>query len=218
LKLIFAILLLLLQAPSYGQYNDDYYLYVGKVDGQTKADFLKGFDEYDVKRDSLLEIKPITQSEYQIEIRLYETPSAMSVTTCTVLYYDYSFKIKRSMKVSGGWDKNWFPIIGNPLDKVNADSVFKKLVNNGIFSLPEFSPENNSQILTKRGLIKSNAVCGVTDGCRYYIQIKLNDVYKKIYFSDMEAAQLACFPDNHITKRKKAIVEELKSNARLKKK
>ena len=215
MRLIVTILLLIQLSSAYAQPVKDYALYVGKVSGTTKSEFNKTLSGYDLGRDSALKLANITESGNLVEIRLYERPS-ISVETCTILYFDSSFHVKRVSKVSPGWELKYKAQAIKPVEKIKADSVFKELVKYGIFKLPAYgSYDDEGSVLTPKGLIKNGALCGVTDGVSYIIHIKIQDVYKAIYFSSNEAAQLNCYPDDDIIRRKKNIVEQLEANMRL---
>jgi len=203
----------------YSQNVKDYSIYVGKVVGLAKNEFLSTLDEYDLRRDSTLQLNILTDSKNLIEIRLYERPSAMAVETCTLLYFDSNFHVRRVTKIFNDWEKNFSAKAGKPIENIKADSAFYDLVKNGIFNLPKYSSyDSEGTILTAKGFIKNGALCGVTDGVSYIIHIKLQDVYKTIYFSSMDEVQLKCFPDNDVIRRKKNIVEQLEANIRFVKK
>ena len=74
---------------SYSQNAKDYSIYVGRVEGITKQQFIDTINEVDLWRDSLLQISPIVKSNYPIEIRLYESLSGSAVQSCTILYWLY---------------------------------------------------------------------------------------------------------------------------------
>lgn len=219
MKLIYTILFLLLTVICYSQNVKDYSIYVGKVAGVTKNEFISALDGRAIRRDSALELSNLTDSKNLIEIRLYEIPAAMAVQTCTILYFDSSFHVKRVTKVFHDWEKKYNAQARNSVENIKADSAFYEIVKNGIFSLPKYDTyDGEGTILTTRGFVKNVALCGVTDGLDYLIQIKLQDVYKTINFSSREAVQLKCYPDNDVIRRKKNIVEQLEANIRFVKK
>lgn len=198
----------------YSQSAKDYSIYVGKVEGVTKTQFIDAVSEGDIWSDSLLQLVSIVKSNYPIEIRLYENVSAMAVASCTTLFYDTAFHVTRILKAYNGWEKEYNAKAYYPLENINADTAFNEMVKNGIFSLPEFGTYDSSRkVLTPQGFIKNGALCGVTDGFIYTIQVKVHDVYKMIYFSSNDKAQLRCYPDNDIIRRKMNVVNQLKPNA-----
>ena len=193
--------------------NHDYSIYVGKVKGITKTEFIKKCDKYDKWNDSLLNLEPLYESIYPIEIRLYENRSAMAIRTCTILYFDSSFHKIRVSKIYSRWLLEFEGKDDFSLDSIRADSTFYELVKNGIFSLNEYSEKyNDAQVLTKNGLILSQPFCVSTDGCSYKIQIKLNNIYKSILHDTDDEVQLHCTPDNNEIFRKKNIVDQLRAN------
>ncbi len=198
--------------------TSDYSIYVGRITGSSKTVFLKQYDEYDKKIDSLLQLEPLFKSKYPIEIRLYEKPSAMAIQTCTILFFDTVFHKKRISKIYNGWEKTFTSKDYFRLDDVRADSTFYELVRNGIFALDEYSQNyDDVKVLTKNGFELSKPLCGSTDGCTYEIKIKLYDIYKNIYHSTNDNAQLICTPDNNEVWRKKNIVDALRANIQFEK-
>ena len=218
MKYIFTIFFSLLTSFCYSQKANKYSIYVGKVEGLKKKQFINTLDEYDLRSDSLLQIGSIVKSKYPIEIRLYESTGVMAVRSCTKLYFDSSFHVSRVLKTYNGWEKEYHAEAHHPVENINADSAFRELVKNGIFSLPEYGGSNSARkVLTPNGFTKDVGLCGALDGYSYNIQIKVYDIYKTIYSSNSLEAELNCYPDNDIIRRKKNIVLQLEATPHLKK-
>jgi hypothetical protein len=198
--------------------SNDYSIYVGRVTGLSKNEFIKQYDEYNKRKDSLLNLEPLFKSKYPIEIRLYESPSLMAVETCTILFFDSTFHKIRMSKIYNGWEEEFQTKDYFRLDSIRADSTFYELVRNGIFALNEYSQDYiEVKVLTKNGFELSKPFCGSTDGCSYYIKIKVYDIYKNIYHTTNDNAQLSCTPDNNEIWRKKNIVDALRANIQFEK-
>lgn len=194
-------------------------IYVGKVEGVSKGTFIQQQDFLSLMLDSTLKMRTITESIYPVEIRLYEKPSAMAVETCTILFFDSSFQVKRFSRVFDGWEKKNYERAHFPLEKIKADSAFSVVIENGIFTL-QVNDEIDSvrRVLTDSGFTKINILCGVSDGSNYLIQFKVNNLFRNIRYSDMEGTQLRCYPDNQMIRRKTNIVAVLKASMQLVKK
>lgn len=139
--------------PNRKEYDSS--IYLGSIVGKDASSYSKG----DTFNDTLFGLKPITESNYLVEIRFYTSPEAGYFTSpsftsekyCTILYYDSSFKITRIMRqyhYDTITNKTSDPINKTITVKASADSILNKLVENGIFSLAA-TDKKDSSLVTK---------------------------------------------------------------------
>ena len=130
-------------------------IYLGSIVGMDAA----AYSKENTSNDTMFGLKPITESNYLVEIRFYTSPEAGYFTSpsftseryCTILYYDSSLKITRIMRqyhYDTITNKTSDPINKTITVKASADSILNKLVENGIFSLAA-TDKKDSTVATK---------------------------------------------------------------------
>jgi hypothetical protein len=162
--------------------NQSSFRFVGQINGVSKDSFQKN----DIDVYPSIPLPKLTQSVYDIEIRLYETDFPMGLTYCTIIYLDTILKRKGFMNVT--WEK------GNPSkmkpvsfsNSFNVDSIFAILIENGIFSLEDIDPmlfdnklpaNYSPNNLTKQGNIEKVPTISVRDGVYYLLEFKVGDLF-----------------------------------------
>lgn len=174
-------------------------IYLGKVIGLSS-------DKYDsINHKKYLEfgLPKLTNSTYQIEIRFFNEGGigSLGFRHCTILYFDTTFKIKRSvLKLKN--NKSFF---GNEQVLFNADSIYDKLIENAVFSLNQFDGKryfkDTAQKLTPYGFNNVPFYTGgFTDGEWYELDFKVGDTYNSI-FMDNPKSMLELNPDNQLMRR-----------------
>lgn len=215
LQLVFwATTTLKAQYPFGSSQKKEFSLYVGAVKGFSAIEY--NTSRLKDKNDSLLQIPPLSKSNYPIEIRLYETTDSwvnLYSVYCTILYYDTAWHIirKRYRYTEPRYADKFDIVEKQPIENINPDTAFKKLIENGIFSLvTDRQSENIPKVLTNNGLIDFEPLCACPHCRSYEITTKVDTVFNIVYVNSNNTALLKCFPDNDLEKRKKNIVDQLK--------
>ena len=183
-------------------------VYVGTVTGKTAKEFSKP----NFGLTKTLGLPDIKDSKNKIEIRLYETYFLTGLTYCTTVYFDTAFKINRTKYLRYGDSTKHQPKETNPIDNAKPEEIFKALINNGVFSLPDKSlrdifKESNTKELTSKGLAETGIII-VADGVGYTLEYKVDNLYDRIKFSNPDT-YLKAFPDNQIFRRQNEIAKVL---------
>jgi hypothetical protein len=167
-------------------------IYIGRVTGQI-ADSLETND-YLKQRDSIFNLNNITKSNSKIEIRFFTTNYWSDTSYCIILKYDSSFSL-RALKHYYIYDtvtnkvENRKHVTINIDVQSKADSIFDKLVENGVFSI-NMSPSkiNYSQYplleLTRDGFKEGSTIGDVLDGVDFQLEYKVDRYYDRIYINN----------------------------------
>ncbi|UEG51092.1 hypothetical protein LK994_06335 [Ferruginibacter lapsinanis] len=194
------------QSPSLFNYYRYHYsdspriVYAGKVVGINAVQYDSMYrDQYDSMYWKFL--SPITKSNNPIEIRL-RTGSIYSRSpyTCTILYVDSSFKIKRFLQNGTELSIN-----------LKADVVYDKLIKNAIFSLEQFQVSNflsdTATLYSSTGWQKEHFT-ELFGGhqTEYLLEYKVGNLYNRI---SINLIYYLKFPDNQLLRRYDEIAEAL---------
>jgi len=176
--------------PSYPKEYDST-IYLGNVLGNN-ADFYNHDNVY--RRDTMYGLQSLTKSKYQIEIRFYTQNPWADTSYCTVLFYDTAFKINRVKHyllydtTRNSQADNSKSISKTIAVKTNPDSIFQKLVENGIFSLTQVKQKDyfnqNFKELSKRGLKDGTLIGDIADGTEFILEFKVDTLYQTIFISN----------------------------------
>ena len=182
-------------------------IFLGQISGVKAEEF-----EEEFRYDSLFGLTKLTESKHLIEIRFFEI-SNIPWYYCTTLYYDSEFKLTRKSYQVRNYDTTKLKLFEfQPLVKMNADSVFNKLIQNSIFSYePSNYFDNKPKILTAKGIEVDTKLCGQTDGFWYYIDIKVGNTFKKIISRSDRQFLSECYPDNSDFKKEAAFIRLLEA-------
>ncbi|MGG9962411.1 hypothetical protein [Ferruginibacter sp. SUN106] len=182
--------------PHYVHYDFDSSLYLGRVIGKSPEQFIK---ENTSEVDSSFSLPPIINSNHLLEIRFYPTLSWSDTVYCTILTWDSLFTIRR-VGHKNDTSKNNFDI---PIN-YNADSIFSKLIENGVFSLTESNniSEYFKEIksLTKKGLKGATHIGDVADGAVFRLQYKVDTIYNSVHMTS-PWSYFEHNPDNQLYRR-----------------
>lgn len=175
-------------------------VYAGKVSGISSAKYDSTF-----KNINWGSLSSITKSNYSIEVRfISESIYSLSPLSCTILCYDSVFKINRFLK--DGESKKI---------SLSGDAVYNILVQNAVFSLPQFEISNfvndTATLFNGKVWLKQPYHKMFTDhNSRYILDYKVGDVYNRIYINLLYYND---FPDNQVLRRyaeiKKAFTSDL---------
>jgi hypothetical protein len=191
-------------------------IYLGVVSGKNANTYNSGRN---LGYDTIFKLVPLTKSENKIEIRFYTFNSWSDNSYCTILSYDTAFKITRikhtyyidSIKQTIDYNKPSNTILSV---KTNPDSLFKKLVENGIFSLTQFNQKDYSnykaKVLTKNGIKDGLYIRGVLDGVDFQLEFKVDTIFNSIYMNNPHL-YFEANPDYELIRRYKEISELLLS-------
>jgi hypothetical protein len=190
-------------------------IYIGSLTGKS----LEQFSKEESRLSGKLGLKEITDSKNKIEIRLYGGSSLSRLFSCTILYFDTTFKISKINGIEIPDFTNFSSRVEyhleemNTIDSTKVQMIFEKLVANGIFSLPEKSKneifeEYNPKMLTSKGLTKAHTLL-INDGGGYTLEYKVDNLFNRIRFSNPHDYS-EFYPDNQIFRRQAAIVTALR--------
>lgn len=207
--------LIFISINCYAQKNERFLL--GKIKGENIEEYKTKLDEYDYWLDSTLQLQEITKSNYLIEVRLYQDPSILPTTGCTILYYDTAFHLREVTKIHPDWADKWRIRKENSFQNKNADSLAMQLVSYGIFSI------NSEQLdtlppmeITNNKIALLNGICGGLDGTSYSLKIKIGDLFSQSYFHS--SAQLHCDPSDQLLQRREKIMIAMRAGLRTERK
>jgi hypothetical protein len=179
-------------------------VYTNSVTGQSFEQFSKN----PIESTKKLDLTEITNSKNKIEIRLYETYWIYGLTFCTTLYLDTTFKLARRKYWSNPARAKQGLEETNPIALLNADSIFKILIKNGVFN---FGDIRNYKIvdmnLAAKGVSKMNRPIFFA-GMFYVLEYKVDKKYNRIWWDNPQLCAQTC-PDDPIFKRQIAIVTAL---------
>ncbi len=180
----------IIRNDSIQEYPKDYdsNIYVGSVLG-TDADAYNKDKTF--RRDTIYGLEPLTRSKHLVEIRFYLQSYWSDTTYATTLTYDTTFKMSR-IKHFYSYDtvthnsENRKSINLNIPVKTNPDSIFNKLIENGIFSLTEIDKKDYEKQevkeLTKHGLKNGTQIIGdILDATDFILEYKVDTIYNTIY-------------------------------------
>ncbi len=219
-------------SPTYGQKKNKGYLspdsiralaaeyensiYLGVISGKNASTYNS---ERSLRHDTIFKLIPLTKSKNKIEIRFYTFNSWSNNSYCTILSYDTAFKITRikhtyyfdSIKQTIDYTKPSNNILSV---NIKPDSLFKKLIENGIFSLTQFNEKDyfkhKSKVLTKNGIKDGLYIGGVYDGVDFQLDFKVDTIFNSIYMNNPNS-YFEANPDYELTRRYKEISELLLS-------
>ena len=178
-------------------------IYVGEVDGISKIKF----DSIKIASNRTDELPLLTKSNNSIEVRVFEwVPFPSGIARCFILYYDSSFKLKQF-----NYSFNTKKYIEIPITrKLNVDSLYDKLIENAIFSLPQYNTYFDTMHFVKTisqkgwGSYEFKKI-GFSDGAWYELEYKVRDTYNTIQMS-WPFLHLQEYPDNQIFRRYQGIL------------
>lgn len=167
-------------------------IYIGLVTGQI-ADSFKT-NTYLEQKDSIFNLSSITRSNSKIEIRFFTTNYWSDTSYCIILKYDTSFSLK-GLKHYYIYDTVTKKIENRKHVTINidvhskADSIFDKLVENGVFSINMPPPKiDYSEYplleLTKDGFIQGSTIGAIDDGVDFRLDYKVDKYYDRIYINN----------------------------------
>lgn len=201
----FRLYLIFLLTIHFSNLYAQHQLYIGQVAGISKNEFAKIENQRSLAEK--FQLPDLSESSNEIEIRFYQTSTA-SHDFCTIVLYDTIFKLKRITIANRILRPPHDSLVEiTPIKTLKADSVFKTLIENEIFSLPS-TPEDisGSYYLSDHLVVKQFPLCTVTDGNTYVIDCKVGNVFKRIYTSSGVRASIKCFPYNSGLQRRLAII------------
>ena len=188
-------------------------IYIGLVTGSTQDAFFKKYAPW---KDSIFRLPNLVNSTKLIEIRFFTTNYWSDTGYCIILEYDSLFKIRGL--------KHYNTYLENIKVEANPDSIFEKLVENGIFSIntpnvqdvypvvsfDDFNKPSKRKVtkqnyplyeLTKKGFKEGTIVGPVVDGVSFMVVYKVNNLFDDI-FIDNPGTYFSHNPDFQIARRK----------------
>jgi hypothetical protein len=160
-------------------------VYIGTVTGMSLDSFQqKGYGF----RDSLFKLDELTRSSNKIEIRFFTLNYWSDTSYCIILSYDTSFSIVGfknyyTYYTSTNNIKDSKQVLTKVQLKTNPDTLFEKLVENGIFSLGTACVLDSKYPileLTKNGFTDGSIVGDVLDGVDYTLEYKVDKFFDHI--------------------------------------
>lgn len=214
MKVVFAILaLLLLNTITFCQQywpKNETYVHVGNIACVSKEHYLdsakKAYDEAFLEED-------IHNSRHLIDIRLTLTGFPFIEEISARLYWDSTFTLyytgyRNQMDGSICLLDTIFPPPG-----LSVDSLFQKIVDAGVFTLPYISTEamRKSWVAISIGkhgeLLKDNGI-SVADGAIYLLTFKVNNCYGQHVFNNPDL-YAGYYTDHPFFKRQAAIADAI---------
>jgi hypothetical protein len=202
-------------------------LYIGIVTGN-KPDSLNKDIPYYRKRDSLFRLDNLTSSANKIEIRFFTQSFWSDTSYCIILTYDTSFYLSGLKlwylydSVNGSFENRKAVLVKIPI-KSKPDSLWEKLIENGVFSLNDPSTKDLREMtvmlklslptdkvehskyplfeLTKHGFIEGSMIGDVSDGPEYTLEYEVNKLYDRIDIHSPEV-YFGHNPDFQLNRRK----------------
>ena len=192
--------ILLLYKPAHCQSKS---IFVGEIHGVV----LDSFKKKEIIPYEQFKFSAISAGKHRIEIRLYETGFPSLNIVCTVLTYDTAFN--RDVYI--------VPIYPDSSEKPrkvaasqeNLKSIFRELVENGIFSVESINRDSiksnyRPMYLTPSG-VDTTGEFWVSDGSFYFLEYKVDKYYDQQVFVNPEAYS-DYYRDNQMLRRQKEIV------------
>jgi hypothetical protein len=211
-----------LSAELYKEYPNS--IYIGMVTGNI-ADSFERHDD----RDSLFQLTPLTKSSKAIELRFFTS----SYNYCILLLYDTTFSITGiehiyeydSTIITTRPDTARKSILKKIQLNCNPNTLFTKLVQNGVFSLKNLSntdypdvsndfdfkgkkSQNNFPILelTKNGFVQGSITGLAIGGDDVILEYKVDTLFDRVYINSPEL-HLNHNPDFPLYRRRYEITE-----------
>jgi hypothetical protein len=193
-------------------------IYLGRVTGSIADSFKR--DKYSIWKDSLFKLTTIIQSNKPLVIRFFTTNFWSDTSYCIILSYDTAFSI-RALRHYFVYEKdakkseNQKSVLAQVPVHAKADSIFEKLVENGVFSF-NMSPSKTNYSkypileLTKNGFVNGSEILGVDDGVAFLLQYKVDKYYDEVGINN-PATYFDHNPDFQIYRRKYEITKALLS-------
>ncbi len=197
-------------------------LYIGDVDGVSAKEYKK-LRKYLKDDDKLLGLKDLTESKYEIEVRLYEEPDGARLVKdyyCTQLFLDTIIKLDRKLGLKHFMKDSLKRIIvdTNPISFSSADSIFIAFASNNVFSIQarKYFPYNEA-ILINSKLINTKLVGFGCPHCKTYIfEYKIGNVFNSIYLEFMSGYDPNDTNNDEFTRKKKVIMNTLMTQLHIK--
>jgi len=189
--------------------NDSNFIFLGNVDCRTREHYLDSTQK--VYNASYVD-EAINQSKQLIDINLREAGYPFLEIIDARFYWDTTFKLyyfRYKLQEDGNYSKDDTIY---PPSNMSIDSLFTKLVEAGLFSLPLISTADikktwKAAYTSKQGVFGENYM-SVADGLEYVLTYKVNNCYGQYFFNN-PASYLKCYVDNPIFKRQDAIVRTI---------
>ena len=214
LLFIFSSKLICAQVPaakfdSWGIDSSTQKIYFGEVKGIS----IEKYDSlYKARYSTKFESRSLAKSPYKMEARIMCNggfPIPWARHNCVCVYLDTIIKIKF-------FDDSYYNYKESlPKHRLNADSIYDKLIENGIFSLTSIDNAADSNyrvlILTKNKLLERKfEEMKIDDGWGCTIEYKVENIYNIISFGN-PGLDYRSYPDNQILRRQYEIAKLVKN-------
>ncbi len=185
--------------------------FVGLINGVSKDTFDK---KMEINEFPDLHLPKLSQSPYNIEIRLYETDLPMGWSFCTIIYLDTVLKRKGVRNKRMVDDSTSQPESVSFSDSFKLDSIFSILIKNGIFSLDDTDPSlldngisanYNPYIMNAKGSLEKAGSMSVMDGVYYLLEFKVGNLFNSYSSFINPESFYRVYQDNQILRRQAEI-------------